>query len=78
MVQIDTKFSKPHASSQQKQKEKEKKYSLTKSARLFMHPHSTQHKNFCAVSIHNISKIQFALQQMSGMLSQGRNDNKIG
>jgi hypothetical protein len=73
MVQIDTKFSKPHASSQQKKKKRKKK-SPNKSASFVMHPQHTT-EEFCAVSIYNISKIQFALQQMPGMLSQGRNDN---
>ena len=71
MVRIDTKFSKPHAPSQQKKK-KEKK-SPNKSASFVMHPQHTT-EEFCAVSIYNISKIRFALQQMPGMLSQGRND----
>jgi len=72
MVQIGTKFSKPHASSQQKNKKRGGE-SPTKSASFVMHPQHTT-EEFCAVSIYNISKIRFALQQMPGMLSQGRND----
>jgi len=55
-----------------KRRKREKK-SPNKSASFVMHPQHTT-EEFCAVSIYNISKIRFALQQMPGMLSQGRND----